>query len=90
MKAMVTGGAGFLGRYLVRELVKNDIETVVYDKDLSAGSRFNGLDQNVRLVEGDVLDLENLTKSMEGCDIVFHTAAIADIDEARTKPLQTM
>ena len=41
-------------------------------------------------VYGDVLDLEKVKEQMEGCDLVFHTAAIADIDEARRIPITTM
>jgi len=90
MKALVTGGAGFLGRYLVRELVKNGIETVVFDRDLSSTIRLEGHGGDITFVEGDVLDHEPLAEAMKGCDVVFHTAAIADIDEARTKPFETM
>ncbi len=43
-----------------------------------------------RRVTGDIRDLELLGGAMEGCDLVFHTAAVADIEEAARDPVQTM
>lgn len=90
MKALVTGGAGFLGRYLVRELVNQGIETVVYDKDLSSEINEPDSPNEISFFSGDILDSNQLTAAMDGCDLVFHTAAIADIEETRNKPVQTM
>lgn len=88
MKALVTGGAGFLGRYLVKELRKSGIETVSYD--LENVSYSPGESERDHHIRGDILDSETLASAMEGCDLVFHTAAIADIDVARTVPVRTM
>ncbi|KQC04402.1 MAG: hypothetical protein APR53_03390 [Methanoculleus sp. SDB] len=89
MKALVTGGAGFLGRYLVKELQKSGIETVSYDlENVNYSPGENA--ESVRHIQGDILDGESLALAMEGCDLVFHTAAIADIDVARTVPVRTM
>jgi len=90
MKAMVTGGSGFLGHYLIRELLGSGIETVAYDME---PPRFDhGIDGISRLdrVTGDILDIDGLKEAMAGCDLVFHTAAIADIDRARDIPVETM
>jgi UDP-glucose 4-epimerase len=91
MKALVTGGSGFLGRHIVNELVKENIETVVYDQvpfDIKqCPAKAHSL---VKVFRGDVLDFSQLEKAMDGCDIVFHTAAIAEIDEARKNPVRTM
>jgi len=94
MKALVTGGSGFLGRHLIKELLKRGITTVAYDID--DFGQYNTKDSEYAksslftFVKGDILDLDHLTNSMTGCDIVFHTAAIADIDEARKLPIDTM
>lgn len=89
MKALVTGGAGFVGRYLVKELVKRKIKTTVIDQAPVEEAR-NFFPPGTPYVEGDILDLDSLKKSMKGCDLVFHTAAIADIDETRKNPVKTM
>ena len=91
MKALVTGGSGFLGHHIVKELVKHSIETVVYDlcepSGISADKNIHSL---CTYIKGDVLDCELLTKAMQGCDYVFHTAAIADVDQARKIPRKTI
>ncbi|MCX5856264.1 MAG: NAD(P)-dependent oxidoreductase [Deltaproteobacteria bacterium] len=91
MKALVTGGSGFLGRYLVRELVKSGIEAVVFDKVINKDI-FNSSENKgkIEFVEGDVLDFEAVYDAMDGCNLVFHTAAIADLDAARKTPVKTM
>jgi UDP-glucose 4-epimerase len=73
MKALVTGGAGFIGSNLVNALRELGHEPVVLD-DLSSGYREN-LVAGVPFVEGDVRDLEAVARAMAGCQVVFHLAA---------------
>jgi UDP-glucose 4-epimerase len=74
-KALVTGGAGFIGSNLARVLLAEGREVVIYD-NLSSGYR-----QNVealpeaRFIEGDVRDPTRLAEAMRGADAVFHLAA---------------
>ncbi len=91
MKALVTGGSGFLGHHIIRELLKQGIETTGYDI-APPGPEMENLPRRELLTvcRGDILDGEVLHAAMEGCDLVFHTAAIADIDEARRVPARTM
>jgi len=90
MRALVTGGRGFLGRHIVEELLKQNIETIAYDivEHDSCNSKTDS--PLLKHVNGDILDKQALKKAMEGCDIVFHTAAIADINIVREIPEQTM
>lgn len=91
MKALVTGGSGFLGRHIIKELVKKRIETIVYDVCEPLEISAEGNNQSLcTYIKGDVLDYEHITKVMEGCDYVFHTAAVADMDIARKTPRKTM
>ncbi len=77
MQSFVVGGAGFIGSHLIDRLVERG-EVTAYD-NMSVGKReFLGANLEsgrVKLVVGDALDLELLTRSMAGHDVVFHLAA---------------
>src|SRR4030042_1349059 len=76
-KALVTGGAGFIGSHIVDRLIDLGIEAVVID-DLSMGKKDN-VSGKAKLVVADILDYEVLKKVMRGVDIVFHEAAKVSI-----------
>ncbi|HVU49814.1 MAG TPA: NAD-dependent epimerase/dehydratase family protein [Polyangia bacterium] len=82
MKALVTGGAGFIGSTLVDRLLARGDEVVAYD-NLSTGRRefLKEALPNARfeLVESDLLDGAALQSAMRGVDVVFHLAANADV-----------
>ena len=75
MKALVTGGAGFIGSNLVRQLVEDGHEVVVLD-DFSSGHLSN-IEKYpyVRIVNGDIRDEKALADGINGCEVVFHLAA---------------
>ena len=75
MRALVTGGAGFIGSNIVAELLHKGFEVTVLD-DLSSGYLSN-LDPypDVRFLEGDIRDERVVEQSIEGSDVVFHLAA---------------
>jgi UDP-glucose 4-epimerase len=85
-RALITGGAGFIGSTLTRLLLERGDDVRIYD-DLSSGSRehLEGLD--VEVVEGDVRDVEALTAAARGSDIVFHLAAGAGVVDSIENPL---
>lgn len=75
MKALVTGGAGFIGSHLVDRLMENGEEVVVFD-NLSAG-RIKNIEQYLNdrkfeFVKGDLKSLGSIRKVMGGIDMVFH------------------
>lgn len=75
-KALVTGGAGFIGSNIVEILVEEGVEVVVLD-DLYLGEEDNlsEVRDQIEFIEGSVLDKEKVEKAVEGCDVVFHQAA---------------
>lgn len=82
MRHLVTGGAGFVGSALVRALLGQGDEVVVFD-NLSSGRReFLAPHETVSefsFTEADLLDLDALIKAMPGVDRVWHLAANPDI-----------
>ena len=75
-KAVVTGGAGFIGSHLVEALLINGCHVTVID-NLSTGSLSN-LEQvkdHIVFFETDIRDQDALTRATKGCDIIFHQAA---------------
>jgi UDP-glucose 4-epimerase len=88
-RALVTGGAGFIGSTLAERLAAEGIEVVLYD-DFSTGSRQFAEQLQTRpgveLVEGDVLDSSLLGRAIAGCDTVFHLAANADVRDGLDHP----
>jgi UDP-glucose 4-epimerase len=77
MKAFITGGAGFIGSNLTDRLLAGGHEVVIYDNFSTGQQRF--VAPGAHLIVGDVLDRARLEKAMQGCDIVFHIAANADV-----------
>ena len=75
MRALVTGGAGFIGSNVCRRLLEDGWSVTVLD-NLMSGYRHNldGLD-GLRFVEGDVRDPSAVADAIEGCGTVFHLAA---------------
>jgi len=88
MRALVTGGAGFIGSHIVEELLKEKADVVVLD-DLSTGKKDNIQSPQAELFKGSVLDRDMLMKSMEGVDIVFHEAAKISIPFSVSHPATT-
>jgi UDP-glucose 4-epimerase len=88
-RALITGGAGFIGSTLADRLCSEGIEVVIYD-NLSRGRREFIADAlahpGVQLVVGDVLDGDRLRSALDGCDTVFHFAANADVRHGFDQP----
>lgn len=90
MRALVTGGAGFIGSHLVDALVARGDDVVVLD-DLSTGHRENlaGVEGRVDLQVGSVADRDAVAKAVLGCDRVFHLAAVASVQRTVEAPVET-
>lgn len=84
---LVTGGCGFIGSHLVERLLSAGHEVAVLD-DLSSGKREN-LPPLVPVTVGDVADAELVKRCVNGCDGVFHLAAVASVDRSREAWLET-
>ena len=93
MKYLVTGGAGFIGGYLVESLLADSHEVIVVD-DFSTGSLDNlkNVADNPRLdvVEGNILDLPELEYLITRSDMVFHLAAAVGVELVVHDPVRTI
>ncbi len=85
MKAIVFGGAGFLGSHAAETLSQAGHRVVVFDAQPSAYLR-----PNQEGVVGDILNADQVAAAIKGCDVVYNFAGIADIEEANTRPLDTV
>ena len=74
MKVLVTGGAGFIGSNVVRELLSHGYEVRVLD-NLTSGYIENLKGLHVEFVEGDIRKLDTVSDACKGVDGVFHLAA---------------
>jgi len=80
MKALVTGGAGFIGSHLIDALLSKGYEVSCID-NFSSGKR-EFIEHNlerIELYEGDLLRQQDISKAIDGCDVVFHLAANPDV-----------
>jgi len=89
-KALVTGGAGFIGSHIVDHLISKEIETYVID-DLSTGSLANlqNHKQNklLHVIVDDARKIGNLLSDVNDIDVVFHEAAIASVPKSVSHPM---
>jgi UDP-N-acetylglucosamine/UDP-N-acetyl-alpha-D-glucosaminouronate 4-epimerase len=87
VRALVTGGAGFIGSHLVDALVADGARVAVLD-NLSTGSAVN-LPATADLVDGDVADPAAVEPLVRGQDVVFHLAARGSVQRSVERPLDT-
>lgn len=87
MKTLVTGGAGFIGANLLRQLDSSH-EIRVLD-NLARGSRdLLPDDREIELIEGDIRDADAVKRAAEGIDLVIHLAAFGSVVESVTDPVE--
>lgn len=77
MKALVTGGAGFIGSHIVDQLISNGAEVKVID-NLSTGSIKN-INSKADFIKCDIANSKIVKKIMHGCDTIFHLAAFTSV-----------
>lgn len=75
MKVLVTGGGGFLGRYIVKKLLERDYDVTI----LGRTPQLDLKEQGVSVLQGDISDEAAVQKACKGQDAVFHVAARAGV-----------
>ena len=89
MKALVTGGAGFIGSHIVDRLISMGYEVIVIDNEYSDNENFNWREESQNH-KYDICDYENTRSLYDGVDYVFHTAAEARIGPAIQNPVNAV
>jgi UDP-glucose 4-epimerase len=93
VKALVTGGAGFIGSHLAEALIKQGDEVVVID-DFSTGSRQNlskvSEDKKFSFVEGTILDEKLMNELIKKCEVVYHLAAAVGVKFVIDNPVRSI
>jgi UDP-N-acetylglucosamine/UDP-N-acetylgalactosamine 4-epimerase len=91
-RVLVTGGAGFIGSNLCEDLLNNDNEVICLD-NFSTGKRENILpflpNKNFMLIEGDIRNIDDCKKAVDGADIVLQQAALGSVPRSINDPITT-
>ena len=87
MKILVTGGAGYIGKHLVKNLIKNN-QVLVYDNlsNSSDKDRISLVDKGVKFLKGDILDYDVLCEFSKDVNVVIHLAAMINVNESVINP----
>lgn len=85
MKAVVFGGSGFVGSHVADTLSEAGYQVTIVDQKPSAY-----LARDQEMIVGDILDVSQVMTVLKGCEVVYNFAGLADLDDASTKPLDTI
>ena len=85
MRTTVFGGSGFLGSHVADVLTDAGHNVLIYDRNRSAYLR-----NDQEMIVEDILNENAVKEAVEGSDVVYNFAGIADIDEAADKPLESI
>ena len=85
MKVVIFGGSGFIGSHVADALTELGHKVKIFDLESSPY-----LKSTQEMIVGDILDDEAVDKAVQDSDYVYHFAGITDMDDAGTKPLETV
>ena len=88
MKVLVTGGAGFIGTNLVRRLLSEGHQPVIFD-DFSTGLESNLTDLDVEIQRGTLVDAGVVARAAEGADAIAHLGARGSVPRSVAHPIAT-
>lgn len=91
MKILVTGGAGFIGKNLIKSLLQqNHFVTILDNFSNSDINSILDMDSKVKIIKGDIIDKEKISQAVKGNQIVIHLAAKISVSESMKNPDETM
>ncbi len=90
MRILVTGGNGFIGKYLVKSLLENGNVVTIFDNFFNSSKNSSSIvDIGVKIIEGDITELQDITNAIKKQDIVVHLAAKISVEESIKNPSET-
>ena len=91
MRYLITGGAGFIGSYLVEKLVLRGDQVIIVDnKSTGSISNLKAVQDKIEFIEGDILDQSLIEDLVSKSDYVVHLAAALGVFNIVNKPLQSL
>lgn len=84
-KVVVIGGSGFMGSHTADELSNRGFDVTIFDKSISPW-----LKENQNMIEGDMLDIDQVSKAIKEAKFVYHFGGVADIGDAKKIPFETI
>ena len=90
-KVLVTGGTGFIGRSIVKSLVRNGNQvTILDDNSRGAISKLAEFTKEIHFIEGDIRDYELVNHALKNIEVVVHLAYINGTEHFYTKPFEIL
>lgn len=91
LKILVTGGAGFIGKHLVRSLLKNENTVTIFDNFSNSDKKSNlsFMKSGIKIIEGDITKLNDISDAVKDQQIVIHLAAKISVEESIKNPSET-
>lgn len=77
MKILVTGATGFLGKYVIDELLAHDYSIVAFGRNEKIGKALEN--ERVQFVKGDLSSIEELKQAFQSVDAVVHAGALSTL-----------
>ena len=91
MKVLVTGGAGFIGKYLVKSLLEKGNSVTIFDNFSNSTKNSINFLENIgaKVIEGDITKLDDIVNAIKDHEIVIHLAAKISVSESISNPSET-
>jgi len=87
---LITGGAGFIGSNLADGLIRAGAKVRILDNFLTGfQENLDEIDGSFDLIEGDITDPATVKKAVDGCEVIFHEAALPSVPRSVDDPLET-
>jgi nucleoside-diphosphate-sugar epimerase len=87
---LVTGGAGFIGSNIVEKLVNSGENVRIIDNFLTGKRKnMNSFIDKIEFIEGDIRDLDTLSRAMQDVDYVIHQAALPSVPKSVELPIES-